>query len=134
MALRLREYLNAVDNGKPDEELQALRRTLRIDRILLDIEPLVDGTLEGATRVSEIVQDLRRFSSSQTARSRAFDLAPRGADGGGVGGEDGADQAGRGVRSARAARRDQQARAGPSDAWSIWCRTPSTPWKALGTG
>jgi two-component system, NtrC family, sensor histidine kinase HupT/HoxJ len=73
--LRLREYLNAVDSDKPNDELKALRRTLRIDRILLDIEPLVDGTLEGATRVSEIVQDLRRFSSSQTAEAEPFDLA-----------------------------------------------------------
>lgn len=73
--LRLREYLNAVDSGRPAGELQELRRTLRIDRILLDIEPLVDGTLEGATRVSEIVQDLRRFSSSQEAQVELFNLA-----------------------------------------------------------
>ena len=32
---------------------------------MADIEPLLDGTLEGATRASEIVQDLRRFSSLQ---------------------------------------------------------------------
>jgi two-component system sensor histidine kinase HupT/HoxJ len=73
--LRLRQYLNAVDSGKPDSELQELRRTLRIDRILLDLEPLVDGTLEGAVRVSEIVQDLRRFSSAQEAEAEHFNVS-----------------------------------------------------------
>ena len=35
---------------------------------------MVDGTLEGAERVSEIVQDLRRFSSGQKEPLEAFDL------------------------------------------------------------
>jgi two-component system, NtrC family, sensor histidine kinase HupT/HoxJ len=52
-----------------------LRAKLKIDRVLADIAPLVDGTLEGAERVSEIVQDLRRFSSTQSEAADAFDLA-----------------------------------------------------------
>ena len=39
-----------------------LRRELNIYRILADMGPLIDGTLEGAERVSDIVQDLRRSS------------------------------------------------------------------------
>jgi two-component system sensor histidine kinase HupT/HoxJ len=72
--LRLRQYLNAMEGEKPSGELQALRKELKIDRILHDIEPLVDGTLEGASRVSEIVQDLRRFSSTQTEEAEQFNL------------------------------------------------------------
>ena len=56
------------------EELQALRKELKIDRMLADIEPLIDGTLEGATRASEIVQDLRRLSSTQAEPAEEFNL------------------------------------------------------------
>jgi two-component system sensor histidine kinase HupT/HoxJ len=72
---RLTKYLQAIDRGESPEKLQALRSKLKIDRVLADIAPLVDGTLEGAERVSEIVQDLRRFSSTQSEAADAFDLA-----------------------------------------------------------
>ncbi len=73
-ALRVRQYLEALSGGMKGEDLQALRKDLKIDRILADIEPLVDGTLEGATRASEIVQDLRRFSSTQADPVEEFNL------------------------------------------------------------
>jgi hypothetical protein len=67
------QYLAAVDG--------ALRRTiwrpcarLKIDRVLADINPLVDGTLEGAERVRDIVQDLRRFSANQREPLESFNL------------------------------------------------------------
>lgn len=71
---RLTKYLQAIDRGESAEDLQTLRAKLKIDRVLSDIAPLVDGTLEGAERVSEIVQDLRRFSSTQSEAPEAFDL------------------------------------------------------------
>ncbi|WP_374384213.1 sensor histidine kinase [Dongia sp.] len=71
---RITRYLQAVDKGTPAPELQALRAELKIDRIIQDIGPLVDGTLEGASRVSEIVQDLRRFSSTQKENVETYDL------------------------------------------------------------
>ena len=73
-ALRVRTYLEAIDAGLGGEELQALRRNLKIGRVLEDIEPLIDGTLEGATRASEIVQDLRRLSSTQAEPAEEFNL------------------------------------------------------------
>ncbi|MGA9764884.1 MAG: ATP-binding protein [Rhodomicrobium sp.] len=73
-ALRVRRYLEAVNAGTQGEQLQALRQELKIDRMLADIEPLVEGTLEGATRASEIVQDLRRFSSTQAEPAEEFNL------------------------------------------------------------
>jgi two-component system sensor histidine kinase HupT/HoxJ len=71
---RLTQYLQAIDRGESAEKLQTLRAKLKIDRVLADIAPLVDGTLEGAERVSDIVQDLRRFSSTQSEAPDAFDL------------------------------------------------------------
>ncbi len=73
-ALRVRRYIEATNAGIRGEDLQALRKDLKIDRMLADIEPLIDGTLEGATRASEIVQDLRRFSSSQAEPPEEFNL------------------------------------------------------------
>lgn len=71
---RLTTYLQAIDRGESAKDLQALRAKLKIDRVLADITPLVEGTLEGAERVSEIVQDLRRFSSTQSEAADTFDL------------------------------------------------------------
>ena len=46
------------------------------EKIEKDILPLVEGTLEGAERVSDIVQELRRFSATQKETSELFELAP----------------------------------------------------------
>jgi two-component system sensor histidine kinase HupT/HoxJ len=71
---RLTQYLQAIDRGESPEKLQSLRQTLKIDRVLADIAPLVEGTLEGADRVREIVQELRRFSSTQSEPAESYDL------------------------------------------------------------
>ncbi|MCJ2182814.1 ATP-binding protein [Novosphingobium sp. 1949] len=68
-------YLEATGEHHGDPALDRLRAELRIDRILADIGPLVDGTLEGAERVRDIVQDLRRFSSNQEETPEPFNLA-----------------------------------------------------------
>ncbi len=67
-------YLRAIETDGYSPELLELRRELKIDRILSDMAPLIDGTLEGAERVSDIVQDLRRYSGGQREQSRPFDL------------------------------------------------------------
>lgn len=72
---RLTRYLNAVDQQATSDELGALRRELKVDRIIDDIEPLIEGTLEGAERVRDIVQDLRRYSGGQREAARSFDLS-----------------------------------------------------------
>ncbi len=71
---RLRRYLEAVHARTDDPELAALRRQLRIDTILGDMEPLIEGTMEGCERVSEIVQGLRRFTAPRQGTPAAFDL------------------------------------------------------------
>ncbi|ATN35847.1 PAS domain-containing sensor histidine kinase [Rhizobium sp. ACO-34A] len=67
-------YLDAVHQDAGDDEIADLRRGLKIDSILSDIAPLLEGTLEGADRVSEIVKNLRRLSFSETGERHAVDL------------------------------------------------------------
>ncbi len=60
---RLQSYLAAVHQDTPPESLHALRKSLRIDHLLNDLPSLIDGTLEGAQRTSDIVHGLKRFSA-----------------------------------------------------------------------
>ncbi|MBP2448322.1 sensor histidine kinase [Rhizobium leguminosarum] len=67
-------YLNAVHQGAGPDEVEALRRSLKIDAILADINPLLKGTIEGADRISDIVKNLRRLSFSKTGERQPVDL------------------------------------------------------------
>ncbi len=73
---RITEYLAEVDTQVDSPRLRQLRRDLKIDRILDDIGPLIEGTLEGAERVSDIVQELRRYSGGQKEERSRFELPP----------------------------------------------------------
>ena len=66
--------LGEVDANVEEPRLLQRRRDLKIDRIMEDMGPLIDGTLEGAERVSDIVQDLRRYSSGQKEQRSRFEL------------------------------------------------------------
>lgn len=69
---RLTGYLRALHAGTSAGELEELRRSLKIDALLEDLGPLIDGTLEGAMRVSDIVKNLRRLSFSKTGEALPF--------------------------------------------------------------
>jgi len=71
---RLCEYITSLHNQLGDEADNPLRKKLKINHILDDIPSLVDGGLEGAERVSKVVQDLRRFSTSHREDESEFDL------------------------------------------------------------
>ncbi|MCW8904601.1 PAS domain-containing sensor histidine kinase, partial [Sedimenticola sp.] len=73
---RITRYLDVIHKDAEGEEREALRKQLKIDHILSDIGSLIDGTLEGAERVSDIVMDLRRFSGNQQEDIQPFLLAP----------------------------------------------------------
>ena len=60
---RLQGYLEAVHDGVPVEERELLRKQLRIDPLMADLPSLIDGTLEGAQRTTDIVSALKRFSA-----------------------------------------------------------------------
>lgn len=67
-------YLNAIHSDIDREQREKLRSELNIDHMLRDIDPLVEGSMEGAERVSEIVQNLRIFTTPQKRATEAFDL------------------------------------------------------------
>jgi len=71
---RINRYLSAVDEDTDKESLRQLRDELRIGHIMRDMGSLIEGTLEGAERVRDIVQDLRRYSTSQKESISSFDL------------------------------------------------------------
>jgi two-component system sensor histidine kinase HupT/HoxJ len=61
---RLGRYLEALHELELPPEMQALRADLRIDRLLKDLPSLMEGTLEGAQRTTDIVNGLKRFSTA----------------------------------------------------------------------
>lgn len=67
-------YLEAVHRGADPVEIEGLRKSLKIDPILADITSLLEGTIEGADRISDIVKNLRRLSFSKTAERMPVDL------------------------------------------------------------
>ncbi|MEB8430695.1 ATP-binding protein [Cocleimonas sp. KMM 6892] len=72
--VRFSKYLKAVHKNISIEERDKLRAELKIDRILDDVKPLLEGSLEGSTRVKTIVQELRRFSTPKLNTLERFDL------------------------------------------------------------
>ncbi|NMG47849.1 PAS domain-containing protein [Azoarcus communis] len=73
-AERLGRYLNAIHAGVPQTRIEALRAELRIDRLLGDLPPLIEGTIEGAERTRDIVDGLKRFSAIDRDEQQRFNL------------------------------------------------------------
>ena len=76
-AIRLQNYLQHIHQGdlSQDPKVQSLRRELRIDRVLEDLKPLLDGMVEGAERTRDIVDGLKRFSAIDRETRERFDLS-----------------------------------------------------------
>ncbi len=72
---RFQNYIAALHQTANPAEQNKLREDLRIDHMLEDIGPLIDGSMEGAERVNDIVQNLLRFSIPQQQSSSFFNLA-----------------------------------------------------------
>jgi len=71
---RISTYLDSVRTQALNKNTLALREELQIDFIVEDMESLVTGSLEGAERVTEIVQNLRRFANPQPPGRQKIDL------------------------------------------------------------
>ncbi|WP_051219080.1 PAS domain-containing sensor histidine kinase [Oceanobacter kriegii] len=71
---RLVQYFDTVQSGASRDALRQMREELRIDKAIADLDSLVEGTLEGADRVREIVNDLKQFSSTQRSEKLPYDL------------------------------------------------------------
>lgn len=68
-------YFARVQAGASREELIALRQDLRLDRELANLREATRGAREGAERVRDIVEDLRRLSADGSGEMVLFDLA-----------------------------------------------------------
>lgn len=73
-AAKLETYFDEVQAGAPRAELVKLREELRLDREIGNMREAVAGARDGAERVRDIVEDLRRLSSEGTGEVIAFDL------------------------------------------------------------
>ena len=67
-------YIHRLETIADPREVARLKREMKIDAILADLAPLIDGTLEGAVRISEIVKNLRRLSFSRSNQREIVDL------------------------------------------------------------
>jgi two-component system sensor histidine kinase HupT/HoxJ len=68
-------YFARVQGGASREELIDLRRDLRLDREVANLREATKGAREGAERVRDIVEDLRRLSADGSGEKVVFDLA-----------------------------------------------------------
>jgi len=71
---RLETYFDAVQQGRSRPELVALRDDLHLERTIRNLRTAIDGAREGAERVRDIVEDLRRLSAEGTGETVPFDL------------------------------------------------------------
>jgi two-component system sensor histidine kinase HupT/HoxJ len=60
---RLGRYLEAVHALELPPDILELRKDLRIDHLMQDLPSLMEGTIEGAQRTTDIVNGLKRFST-----------------------------------------------------------------------
>ncbi len=71
---RMSAYLGAIHRGAEPGEIERLRRDLKIDALLADYGSLIEGTLEGAMRVADVVKNLRRLSFPKSGESLRVDV------------------------------------------------------------
>jgi two-component system sensor histidine kinase HupT/HoxJ len=72
---KLMRYIVAVHEGIGPEDREDLRRQLKIDQLLTDFGPLIEGTLEGALRITDIVKNLRRLSFVDKTENQKVNIA-----------------------------------------------------------
>jgi two-component system sensor histidine kinase HupT/HoxJ len=72
---KLARYLAAIHDGADAQTREALRQALKIDKVMADFGPLIDGTLEGALRITDIVKNLRRLSFVDPTENRKVNIA-----------------------------------------------------------
>jgi len=70
----LEQEIKSSSSGALPEPVQTLRRSLKLDYMIHDINALLDENIEGIERVERIVHDLSTFSRSASSISDSADL------------------------------------------------------------
>jgi two-component system sensor histidine kinase HupT/HoxJ len=73
-SVRFGRYLDAIHRLDLPADVQALRGELRIDHIVKDLPSLMEGTLEGAQRTTDIVSGLKQFSAVEREEAAQVEL------------------------------------------------------------
>jgi signal transduction histidine kinase len=71
---KLLDYTTSIENGLGPDEIRQLRKKLKIDLITEDINDLISESIEGATRLKEIVQNLKSFSRVDEKEQKEVNL------------------------------------------------------------
>lgn len=71
---RLETYFDAVHAGKSRSDLVQLREELKLERTVKNLRGAIMGAKDGAERVRDIVEDLRRLSAEGSGDAVKFDL------------------------------------------------------------
>ncbi|WP_413205869.1 ATP-binding protein [Rhodospirillum sp. A1_3_36] len=71
---KFEEYFDRVEAGATRAELVELRKDLKLDRAVRQMRSATSGALEGAERVRDIVESLRRLSAEGAGEIEPFDL------------------------------------------------------------
>ncbi|MCF8478972.1 MAG: PAS domain-containing protein [Rhodospirillum sp.] len=71
---KFEEYFDRVEAGATRAELVDLRKDLKLDRAVRQMRSATSGALEGAERVRDIVESLRRLSAEGAGEIEPFDL------------------------------------------------------------
>lgn len=72
---KLTRYLAAIHDETALPEREELRRSLKVDALMEDFGPLIEGTLEGALRITDIVKNLRRLSFVDPTENTKVNIA-----------------------------------------------------------
>ncbi|MDR3435190.1 ATP-binding protein [Telmatospirillum sp.] len=72
---KLARYLEAVHAGVDQDIREDMRRNLKIDKLMADFGPLIEGTLEGSLRITEIVKNLRKLSFVDPTENQKVNIA-----------------------------------------------------------
>lgn len=72
---RFQRYIESIHQNISYEEREKMRRELKIDRILNDVPSLIEGSLESAERVKNIVYELRGFVTPNQHKNAPVDIA-----------------------------------------------------------
>jgi len=73
-AKKMKSYIETLRDHLPQEVRQTLEDELHIEQVLADLPSLLEGTREGAERISDIVNNLRRLSFREGKSKDRVDL------------------------------------------------------------